>query len=43
MTVAYGYLVKAGYMGRLADGTMMLFPTEDEYISYISEQDKEEE
>ena len=27
----YGYLVGSGYMGRLKDGTWMLFATEEDY------------
>lgn len=34
----YGYLVSNGYMGRLKDGSWMLFETENEYKLYLSEE-----
>lgn len=33
----YGYPVGSGYLGRLKDGTFMLFPTEEEYKEYYME------
>ena len=35
----YGYPVSNGYMGRLRDGTWMLFETEEEYKDYLKEGD----
>lgn len=35
----YGYIVPAGYMGRLMDGTMMLFESEGAYRDYISKEE----
>ena len=36
-TMPYGYLVEQGFIGILPDGRKMLFPTQDEYIEYLSE------
>ena len=36
-TMAYGYLIPSGYMGRLADGSFRKFDTEQEYLDYIAE------
>lgn len=36
----YGYLIKEGYVGRLHDGTYMLFSTERDYLVYIGEIDE---
>ena len=38
----YGYLVGSGYKGVVDDkGTEMMFPTEQEYIDYISQKGEE--
>ena len=37
VTVPYGYIVGQGNIGFLPDGRRMLFPTQDEYIEYLSE------
>lgn len=31
----YGYHTSSGYMGRLSDGEMYLFPTEQEYLEQL--------
>lgn len=36
----YGYYVPAGYMGRVKNGSMMLFETEGAYLSYILEEEE---
>lgn len=33
----YGYPIDKGYLGRLHDGTYMLFATEGDYLEYIGE------
>ena len=33
--VPYGYPIDGGYLGRLKDGTFMLFATEGDYLEYI--------
>ena len=38
----YGYVVKNGYMGRLKDGSWMLFATEEDYKDYLGGDDNEE-
>lgn len=35
---AYGYVVSVGYMGRLHDGSYLLFDTEGEYLDYFREE-----
>lgn len=32
----YGYYVGSGYLGRIENGTYILFPTESDYIEWIS-------
>ena len=34
----YGYLVSNGYMGRLRDGSWILFDTEEQYKEYLKEE-----
>ena len=38
MEKLYGHLTSAGYMGRLPDGTYMLFDTENEYVERFYEE-----
>jgi len=38
----YGYVVQAGYIGYV-NGKKMLFCTEEDYKSYISKDEKEED
>ena len=33
----YGYYTNSGYLGLIEDGTMILFPTEQEYKEYLKE------
>lgn len=37
----YGYYKGMIYYGRLSDGSFMEFPTEEEYLEYLREEEKE--
>ena len=39
----YGYDVGSGHIGRIKDGTFMLFSTESDYIEWISLEIEEDE
>jgi hypothetical protein len=42
MNKPYGYLIDSGYKGWIGD-RYMLFPTEQEYLDYISDQKAEDD
>ncbi len=35
--LTYGYHTQSGYMGRLASGRWVLFPTQEEYLEQLEE------